>query len=151
MHSIRVRRYTSADYSRICVLDTPMFPEMGGYVLFRHVAELFPALFFVAEREDTGEIVGYILGGIHLDQPDCGKLIRIGVTPGFRRMECGTRLTDALFQEMQMRGVRRVHLTVADTNIAARTFYEKIGFVEKAREEKYFYPATPRLVLVKNF
>lgn len=150
MPSIRVRRYNSTDYANICKLDAPMFPEMGGHVLFRHIEEIFPALFFVAEREDTCEIIGYILGGIHLDEPEIGKLIRIGVIPGFRRMECGTKLTEVLFEEMIQRGVKRIHLTVAETNYAARTFYEKIGFSEIIREERYFYPDVFRIILLKT-
>ena len=148
MESIRVRPYTSADYPVICELDAPLFPGMGGPVLFRHIEELFPALFFVAEN-DTGDIIGYILGGIHLDDPTTGKLIRIGVVPNYQRRECGTKLTGALFAGMKQRGVTAVHLTVAETNTPAITFYRKIGFTRKERIPEYFYPATPRLVLRK--
>lgn len=149
MESIRVRPYTSADYSRICELDAPLFPGMGGPVLFRHIEELFPSLFFVAEN-DAGNIIGYILGGIHLEDSATGKLIRIGVVPNYQRRECGTKLTGTLFAEMKRRGVTAVHLTVAETNTPAITFYKKIGFVQKERIAEYFYPATPRLVLWKT-
>lgn len=149
MESIRVRHYTSADYPRVCELDAPLFSEMGGPVLFRHIEDLFPALFFVAENE-TGEIIGYILGRIHLDDGTSGKLIRIGVKPMCQRRECGTLLTEALFAEMMRRGVSCVHLTVSETNTATITFYTKLGFVLQERKIAYFYPETPRLVLMKN-
>ncbi len=149
MQSVRVRHYTSADYPHICELDAPLFPGMGGPILFRHIEELFPSLFFVAENE-SGEIIGYILGGVHLKNPAVGKLIRIGVVPTYQRRECGTMLSDALFQELRKHQVTAVHLTVAETNLPAITFYQKLGFVQKERRADYFYPDIPRLVLWKN-
>lgn len=149
MEFIRVRPYTTADYPFICELDAPLFAWMGGPVLFRHIEELFPSLFFVAENSEK-DIIGYILGGIHLDDAATGKLIRIGVVPDHQRMECGTKLTETLFSAMKQRGVTAVHLTVAETNIPAIAFYRKIGFVQKERIQNYFYPDTPRLVLWKT-
>lgn len=147
MATLRIRRYTTEDYPYICALDAPLFPGMGGPVLFRHIEELFPALFLVAEIADTHEIVGFILGGIHLDEPEVGKLIRIGVAPGFQRKDCGTRLTTELLRLLKERGVKLVHLTVAETNEPAVRFYTKLGFTKRLRAEKYFYPGIPRLVL----
>ena len=150
MEHFRVRNYTSADYTTLCRLDAPLFEGMGGHVLFRHIEELFPGLFFVAENTQTREIVGYVLGGIHLDDPKTGKLIRIGVKNDFQRVEVGTQLASALFAEMQRLGVKKVHLTVADTNTSAISFYQKNGFQIKKREDKYFYPDISRLVLEKE-
>ncbi|MDV0443832.1 GNAT family N-acetyltransferase [Methanorbis rubei] len=149
MQSVRIRPYTSADYSRICELDAPLFAGMGGPILFRHIEELFPSLFFVAENE-SGGIIGYILGGVHLDNKTVGKLIRIGVVSNYQRKECGTMLSDALFRELRNHGVTSVHLTVAETNLPAITFYKKLGFVQKERFASYFYPDIPRLSLWKD-
>ncbi len=73
MEYFQVRTYTSADYDALCRLDEPLFEGMGGHVLFRHIEELFPNLFFVAENTQTHEILGYILGGIHFNDPKTGK------------------------------------------------------------------------------
>ena len=125
-----------------------MFSGMGGPILFRHIQELFGDLFLVAEMD--GDIIGYILGGVHLEDAARGKLIRIGVCPGHQRKECGTQLTAELFSRMKSRGVTSVHVTVALENSAARSFYAKIGFVQKEIRENYFYPDIPRLVLEKT-
>ncbi len=150
MEYFQVRTYTSADYEALCRLDEPLFEGMGGHVLFRHIEELFPNLFFVAENTQTHEIMGYILGGIHFNDPKTGKLIRIGVKSDCQRMEVGSRLVSALFTEMQNQGVKKVHLTVADTNTAAISFYLKKGFQIRKREDKYFYPNISRLILEKE-
>ncbi|MBO5003040.1 GNAT family N-acetyltransferase [Methanocorpusculaceae archaeon] len=145
---ITIRNFTDSDYAVLCELDAPMFSGMGGPILFRHIQELFGELFFVAEYD--GKIIGYILGGVHLEDVALGKLVRIGVCKGFQRKECGTKLTDALFSRMKERGIKRVHLTVAETNAPAISFYKKIGFVQKDYRENYFYPDIPRLILEKE-
>jgi len=150
MEHFQVRNYTSADYIALCRLDAPLFEGMGGHVLFRHIEELFPSLFFVAENTETHEIVGYILGGIHFDDPKTGKLIRIGVKQSFQRVEVGTQLISALLAEMRKHGVKKIHLTVADSNTAAISFYKKNGFLIRNKEEKYFYPDISRLVLERE-
>lgn len=133
----------------ICELDSTLFPERGGTALFRHIEKPFPSLFFVAETTEK-DIIGYILGGIHLEDAATGKLIRIGVVPKYQRMECWTLLTGTLFAEMKRRGVANVHLTVAETNTPAITFDHKIRFFQSDRIARYFYPETPRLVLWKE-
>ncbi len=97
MEYFQVRTYTSADYDALCRLDEPLFEGMGGHVLFRHIEELFPNLFFVAENTKIHEILGYILGGIHFNDPKTGKLIRIGVKSDCQRMDVGSQLVSALF------------------------------------------------------
>lgn len=145
---ITIRNFTSSDYHALCELDKTMFSGMGGHVLFRHIEEIFGSLFFVCEVD--GEIVGYILGGVHLDDPEVGKLIRIGVSQGYQRKECGTNLVNTLFDHFRRLGVKKVHLTVAEENTPACSFYAKMGFVLKERRENYFYPDVPRLVLEKE-
>ena len=145
---ITIRNFADSDYMALCELDAPMFSGMGGPVLFRHIQELFGDLFFVAEFE--GKLIGYILGGVHLEDTTKGKLIRIGVCPGFQRKECGTKLTAALFERMKGLGIETVHLTVAEANVPALSFYKKIGFVQKEERENYFYPDISRLVLEKR-
>lgn len=145
---ITIRNFQDSDYPVLCELDAPMFSGMGGPILFRHIQELFGDLFLVAEMD--GDIIGYILGGVHLEDAARGKLIRIGVCPGHQRKECGTQLTAELFSRMKSRGVTSVHVTVALENSAAWSFYAKIGFVQKEIRENYFYPDIPRLVLEKT-
>ena len=145
---ITIRNFQDSDYPVLCELDAPMFSGMGGPILFRHIQELFGDLFLVAEMD--GDIIGYILGGVHLEDAARGKLIRIGVCLGHQRKECGTQLTAELFSRMKSRGVTSVHVTVALENSAARSFYAKIGFVQKEIRENYFYPDIPRLVLEKT-
>ena len=145
---ITIRNFTDSDYAALCELDAPMFSGMGGPILFRHIQDLFGELFFVAEQE--GNLIGYVLGGVHLEDPTRGKLIRIGVFNGYQRKECGTKLTDMLFSRMREMGVKTVHLTVAETNLPAISFYKKLGFVQTDYRENYFYPDIPRLFLEKE-
>lgn len=145
---ITIRNFEDSDYHSLCELDAPLFSGMGGPILFRHVQDLFGSLFFVAEC--NGKVIGYILGGIHIEDKRIGKLIRIGVGKGYQRKDCGTKLTAALFEKMREFGVESVHLTVAENNIPALSFYKKIGFMQTDARDNYFYPDVPRLVLEKK-
>lgn len=145
---MEIRNYRTEDYPEICEIDKYLFENMGGYVLFRHIEELFSNFFFVAV--ESGKIIGYILGGVHFDNPDTGKLIRIGVVKEYRKKGCGEKLTSTLLEKMKECGVKKVHLTVAETNTDAISFYKKIGFTEKMCNEKYFYPDIPRLIFEKE-
>ena len=144
---ITIRNFEDSDYHSLCELDAPLFSGMGCPILFRHIQEIFGSLFFVAEC--NGKIIGYILGGIHLEDKTRGKLIRIGVGNGYQRKDCGTKLTESLFGKMRELGVKSVHLTVAEDNIPALSFYKKIGFIQTDARENYFYPDIPRLMLEK--
>lgn len=59
---------------------------------------------------------------------------RVGVIPGvwvlkpFRMAGIGRRLMEEAKKEFLARGIRRVELMVGLDNLAARVFYEKMGF-----------------------
>ncbi|HJJ42327.1 MAG TPA: N-acetyltransferase [Methanocorpusculum sp.] len=150
MENIQIRRYCQDDYESVCLADIPLFNGMGGYVLFRHMSELFPSLFFVAETVGSKKIVGYILGGIHLDNGKKGKIVRIGVSRGYQRMGCGTELISRIISEMKKYEITSVHLTVAVDNNPAISFYKKCGFKKTSEDKKYLYLNTPRYIFEKE-
>lgn len=77
--------------------------------------------------ERSGGIGGYVRLGV---RDAVGQLNAIYVHPELQGRGYGYRLWRCAVAWFSARGVREVHLTVADANDQARTFYRKLGFVE---------------------
>ena len=83
----------------------------------------------------TGDVVGFLVALI-LD-PEW-ELENIVVAPTARRSRLGTRLLEAVFATARETKGVSVFLEVRESNVAARTLYEKSGF-EQAGHRKHYY------------
>lgn len=64
-------------------------------------------------------------------------LYAIWIHPGFRGKRYGVVLMEHLFDELRMRNVKKVYLTVDNTNTIAQNLYKKLGFVEIKQNKQY--------------
>ncbi|MCV2394025.1 GNAT family N-acetyltransferase [Actinotalea sp. M2MS4P-6] len=79
--------------------------------------------------EQDGTPVGYLAAE---RQPDGdGYLDFLGVAEHARRQGWGGELVKAAVAALRALGCGRVHLTVRETNVAARSLYQGLGFVEE--------------------
>lgn len=107
------------------------------------------AVFFVAEREETGEVLGY--AGMEFV---CGEgyLDNVAVFPKARRQGAGKALVGALLTYAKTHGGSFVTLEVRPSNAAAIALYESLGFAEAGRR-RHFYrdPMEDALLLTRRF
>ena len=107
------------------------------------------AVFFVAEREETGEVLGY--AGMEFV---CGEgyLDNVAVFPNARRQGAGRALVGALLTYAKAHGGSFVTLEVRPSNAAAIALYESLGFAEAGRR-RHFYrdPMEDALLLTRRF
>ncbi len=107
------------------------------------------AVFFVAEREETGEVLGY--AGMEFV---CGEgyLDNVAVFPKARRQGAGKALVGALLTYAKAHGGSFVTLEVRPSNAAAIALYESLGFAEAGRR-RHFYrdPMEDALLLTRRF
>lgn len=76
-----------------------------------------------------GDVVGYVAAE---RQPDGnGYLDFVGVAPSARRRGVGADLVRAAVATLVDLGCERIHLTVRDDNVGARSLYARLGFVEE--------------------
>lgn len=81
------------------------------------------------------EAIGYILAEKVLDE---AHIIRIAVREANRGAGIGRRLMEKLFNEGKLGGVNKYYLEVRASNVAARQFYNKAGFMEVFTRKKYY-------------
>jgi [ribosomal protein S18]-alanine N-acetyltransferase len=66
------------------------------------------------------------------------ELENIVVAPALRRTGLGQRLLENLLMEVRAINGDRVFLEVRESNTAARSLYEKMGFLETGRRRSYY-------------
>lgn len=119
--------------------DDPFVRELadaeGSRVDPERERSLPQALLLVAEDENVGEPLGFVLGWRVADELEIIDLI---ISPQARRRGVARRLVDELFIMTRPLGVDSAHLEVRESNVAARTLYSKLGFSEVGRRPRYY-------------
>ena len=92
--------------------------------------------YFIAKSHDT--VVGYLSAELLVDHFD---LLAIAVDDNFRRQNIATRLLHELLNLCIELKITDIFLEVRQNNLAAISFYEKIGF-ERISTRKNYYTDT---------
>jgi len=56
--------------------------------------------------------------------------LHLNIQKGFRSQDVGKRLVERFIEQVEVRGLRGIHLAVRQDNVRARKFFEHLGFVE---------------------
>jgi ribosomal-protein-alanine N-acetyltransferase len=92
------------------------------------------AIAFVA-RTESSDIAGFGLGQIAADE---AEILTLGVATQWHGRRIGELLVEALSQAARNKQVARLYLEVAESNLAARTLYRRLGFKETGRRKGYY-------------
>lgn len=106
-----------------------------------------PAHVLLGARDEDGALVGVATGVVH---GDIGDVLVVAVHADHRRRGVGAALTAALAGELEDRGAARVLLEVRPSNAAARTLYERQGFVQVDVRRGYYRDGADALVLARE-
>jgi len=118
------RRCFSDPWSRAMFLSEI---EVGGGTYARGA--------LVADKQGVERLVGYSFAVLVMDEAHLGNL---AVDPGYRRKGVAQRLLGDLITEARREGVRRITLEVRESNVHARTFYARNGFIDIAMRKSYY-------------
>lgn len=98
-----------------------------------------PGVFAIRTADDTDtvsdSITGFILCRVVVDE---AEILTLAVDPAARRGGLGRRLTEAAADMAAQSGAETLFLEVADDNLAARTLYERAGFLVTGRRRNYY-------------
>lgn len=93
-------------------------------------------------------VVGYI---ILLHCFEDGELLNVATLPEMRKMGIAKKLMDKMISLMKEKNVTRILLEVRESNVPAKTLYEKYGFSPIAvRKNYYTKPLENAIVMEKH-
>jgi ribosomal-protein-alanine N-acetyltransferase len=132
----RTRAAVHRDLRAVAAIERAVFPDPWSHGMFvAHLRYAPPEMFLVAE-DATGEVIGYALTRTVIDE---AELLNIAVAPGARRRGTGVRLLRAAMETCRAHGAEVMLLEVRESNVAARTLYERHGFVPVGRRVGYYH------------
>ncbi len=111
------------------IFAVPWKKEDFQYELTTHPS----ALYYVIENQD--EILGYI-GMWHFYEQ--AQIATFGIHKDYQRQGLGQMLLSYTIEQARKRDVETLSLEVRQSNIKARTIYEKNGFVDAAIRKNYY-------------
>ncbi|MFC1673911.1 ribosomal protein S18-alanine N-acetyltransferase [Pseudomonadota bacterium] len=115
-------------------LHAESFPEPWSLEAMAGALATPGALGLVAQNRNN-EPLGFLLvrsGGGE------AEVLTIATRPQARRSGVARALMDAGLERVRAAGAETVFLEVAEDNVAAKAFYENVGFREVGRRKKYY-------------
>ncbi len=143
-HSATAAQWNQAEYRKLFPIDEPDAQPPADAQ-----SKSQPQSRTALVVEQDGNVVGFIVGQQLEDE---WEIENIAVTGAARRHGLGSRLVNELLDLVRSRGGKTVFLEVRESNRAARSLYEKWGFLEVGRRKMYYQnPAEDALVLKFKF
>lgn len=112
----------------LSILEREIFPE--SYYSYKMLEEMSGQTDYKILVYDK-EIKGYLI--LH-DSCDVYEIMKIGVQNDFRNKKIGKELIDFYLDRYD----KNLFLEVRESNLVARTFYEKMGFVIVGKRKNYY-------------
>jgi ribosomal-protein-alanine acetyltransferase len=100
---------------------------------YQRLLETATEILLIAENE--GRLCGFLAAKRTLDEWEIENVV---VARGSQRREVASELMHALIREAQNNAGSRVLLEVRESNLPARSLYEKHGFREVGRRRQYY-------------
>jgi ribosomal-protein-alanine N-acetyltransferase len=152
---LTLRKYNPDDFERLLEIDQACFAEGIAYSKeeMRYFLRRPSAIALVGEGGPGSGVEGFIIAD-HFrprrSQQSMGRIITIDVLPKARRSGLGSRLLDAVEEELQAVGCAYVSLEVAVDNQAAMRFYKKHGYSGLKILPRYYLDSIDALLMGKK-
>jgi len=130
---ITIRHAEVADIPHIANLEKECFSNPWSEKAISETMSRDYAIFLVAERE--GEICGYIGSYFAFDE---GYITNVAVSPELRRLGIGKALVCSLNRLGEEMGLAFWTLEVRESNVAAISLYEGIGFETVGKRPRFY-------------
>ena len=142
-----IESMTAAHVSQIAELEKLCFSDPWSEKSIETELTCRLSLWLVALEGE--QVVGYVGSQTVIDESD---MMNVAVHPDFRRRGIAQALVSALEDALRQRGSRALTLEVRDSNVAAITLYEKMGFRQVGLRKNYYHkPKEDALILRKEW
>jgi len=139
---VTIRPFEFDDSRELLEMEEAIFNEPNP-LLYAMIENRPMEGFIVAE--ENGEIVGYLLGTLLMDE---ARLLLIAVKDKYRRRGIGSKLVKEYVESVRGR-VSMIRLEVRTSNLAAQTFYFKLGFRFIGTVNNYYRNGDNAYIMVK--
>jgi [ribosomal protein S18]-alanine N-acetyltransferase len=123
---VRIRSYRPTDLDCLYQIDQTCFEPDIAYSHSELAFYVRDPRSTVKVAEETGEIVGFVLGRVEHDS--LAHVITLDVVSEARRKGVGTRLMRVMHREFLRRNAEISVLEVSAENKSARRFYERLQY-----------------------
>ena len=127
---------TEKDLPQVCEIEQKTFSMPWSLQLWsEEMAKSQMKHYLVARSKDTNDVVGYAGFWLVADE---ANITNIAVKQECRRKKIGERLLDSLLKMAVEKGAHLATLDVRESNLAAKSLYQKFGFKHLAIRKKYY-------------
>ena len=130
---INIRNMTLDDIESVFEIEKSIFSVPWSKKSFESSISSKDTIYIVATIDE--KIVGYL--GIYIlgDQSDISN---VGVHKDYRRMHIAEAMLSYIFDRAKSNNVKEITLEVRESNVAAISLYEKMGFKEIGIRKNYY-------------
>lgn len=129
-----IRKGVRSDVDGLCAIERACFSvPWSREALLSDMTDNPNAMYFVAEL--SGEIIGY--AGVWKIMDEC-HINNVGVLPRFRNRKIGKTIMKTLLDITESQGIKSHTLEVRESNKAAISMYEKLGFQSVGKRTGYY-------------
>lgn len=87
----------------------------------------------------NGEIAGFAIARVDIRRNELfGHIVTVDVAPAYRRKGIAEKLLREVESALRVRGVKECLLEVRESNVAALSLYQKLGYEKVGKLEKYY-------------
>lgn len=143
-----LRDYELRDFDALLALDRACFAEGIAYSERELSAFLHRRGSFTVVAEDPrGQVAGFVIAHV---QRTYGWIITIDIAESARRHRLGTLLMEEAEQRLRAAGVTAIVLEVAVDNVAAITFYKRLGYSVMRTLPRYYLDSLDAFQMAKQ-
>ncbi|MFQ5956729.1 MAG: GNAT family N-acetyltransferase [Candidatus Brocadiales bacterium] len=148
MHSIRYKKASPEHISVIEVFERDNFKEeaFSRRQISYHIKS--PNSVAIVATSD-GNIIGYIIGALRRRYKTC-NICTFCLREDYRHRNVASGLLHKLEKECVLKSINRLDLEVKESNIPARKFYKKSGFIESRKLPGYYSDGATAIEMEKS-
>ena len=142
---MQIRPMTRNDCEQVAAIEAVSFSLPWSLKAFTDTVEKENFRYFVAE--ESGEILGYCGFLFVLDE---AEIPNVCVKASARKQGVGRQMMTVLMEEAAKLNIATLFLEVREGNVAARTLYRSLGFVEDGIRKNFYEQPVENAVLMSK-
>ena len=142
---MQIRPMTIEDCEQVAAIEAVSFSMPWSLKAFTETVQKLNFRYFVAEED--GEVLGYCGFLYVLDE---AEIPNVCVKASVRKQGIGKQMMTVLIEEAAKLGMAVLYLEVRESNRAARSLYESLGFVENGIRKNFYEQPVENAVLMSK-